>query len=666
MGRFRVSGNVIIGGKRIPTDAPIVTWDESGWNAALPYCIPTLTEPRPQGVPLADGMGPYGKHAPRTTRRYSLRRSLRSFGTHVDRISPGLIKSAIRQFVVHHDGCASADMCFNVLQNERGLSCHFLIDNDGTIYQTVDLALAAWHAERWNEASIGVELCNRGDVRLDPTYYLGTKHGPTRDQEVCEINGHRILAWGYPPKQLDGFARLARALQKLLPNLPLEFPQTSPGVQAQVTLPEPTTLGFAGYIGHYHLIREKWDPGPFDFKKFIKSLRGAFTLPIYVKEPTSPDDVPVVAEQLEDLKVQTDALYKANESGVDGGFFPVGPWGEHRLWHGGVHVAAKQGWPVFAPFPGRILAARMGASSSIGSNNFVLMRHVLAFGESKIEFYSLYMHLADELTAAKPVGWLAKPDGGWAKAGKPGEVVLLDEPIEGGAPIGHVGTAGPGNLAKPQIHVSLFSTSELFTDQASTPWEVIDGTSGGRFCDVSRVLELLDTNRDGRLAREELSDLYASGGGAQSRNLVVLHVSEWTVEPSWTESLKIAADFKHLGPAQIDELVADQVLPGLWWTDEVAEHCRLPKSGEVYHYHPVAFLQFVNQEIAAAAAANPEGPKLTAADTKEIPPSITDDFGDKDGSSMRSNEAAEVDPCDTSLDLQDMVLGFEAPGCGPQ
>ena len=32
-------------------------------------------------------------------------------------------------------------MASSVLQNERGLSCHFLLDNDGTIYQTLDLAL---------------------------------------------------------------------------------------------------------------------------------------------------------------------------------------------------------------------------------------------------------------------------------------------------------------------------------------------------------------------------------------------------------------------------------------------------------------------------------------------------------------------------------------------
>jgi hypothetical protein len=31
----------------------------------------------------------------------------------------------VKQFVIHHDGCTSADMCFNVLHNERRLSCRF-------------------------------------------------------------------------------------------------------------------------------------------------------------------------------------------------------------------------------------------------------------------------------------------------------------------------------------------------------------------------------------------------------------------------------------------------------------------------------------------------------------------------------------------------------------
>ena len=45
-----------------------------------------------------------------------------------------------------------------------GLSAHFMIDADGTIYQTLDLVTRAYHAEEADTDSIGVEICNRGRV----------------------------------------------------------------------------------------------------------------------------------------------------------------------------------------------------------------------------------------------------------------------------------------------------------------------------------------------------------------------------------------------------------------------------------------------------------------------------------------------------------------------
>jgi len=661
MRKYRPSGNLIIANQTFRTDAPIVTFNEPPfWNGKLPHCIPTETEPRPGCIPTAGGAFPYA--GPKVLQRYSIRPALRRYG---DNPPLDAVKAVIRQFVVHHDGCSSADMCFNVLHNERGLSCHFLIDNDGTIFQTMDLALAAWHAAQWNFGSIGVELCNRGDAKKEPNYYSNGKRGPLRNVKTCQINGYKISAFDYTKEQYDAFARLVRALQRLLPNIPLDFPQSSPGQQAWETLPEAASFGFSGYVGHYHLTRQKWDPGPFDFKDFLRKLRGTFCLPMFAKEPKSPDEKPVVPEQSEDLKAATDELHKANEHRADGGFFPVGPWGEARLWHGGVHLAGKRGAPVFAPFPGRLVAARMGSSSLTGSNNFVLLRHEMSLGASKVQFYSLYMHLEDELTATRPVEWMTKEDGGWKKQGKPGEVVLLDEPIEAGAVIGRVGVAGPAELSKPQIHVAFFSNSELFNDIPGSPWEVVDGTAGGRFCEVPRINGLIDSNKDGKLGRAELREFYASGGAQQARNFVTFHVSEWTFEPSWSEALRVPADFKHLKAAEIDALVAEQITPGLWWDDRVAQHCRLPKSGEVYHYNPIRFVAWFNQQLLAAQALAPPG-EIAPHETSEVPPSITDDFGDKDGSSMRSTADVAEDPCNKSLGLQELVLGYDAPECGPQ
>src|SRR5262249_36203292 len=153
---------------------------------------------------------------------------------------------------------------------------------------------------------------------------------------------------------------------------------------------------------------------------------------------------------------------------------------------------------VFAPFAGRIVAARMGPASTVGSTNFVLLRHDMTLGRSKVQFYSLYMHVADESKSATPPEWMGKSEG-WKQA-KPGEVTLLDDPIAAGALIAHVGVAGPAELSKAQIHVEFFSSSELFTDIPGSPWQYVDGTAGGRFCDVKSINDLIDDDKDGTLS----------------------------------------------------------------------------------------------------------------------------------------------------------------------
>src|SRR6185295_14591240 len=52
--------------------------------------------------------------------------------------------------------------CFKVLHDNRDLSVHFMLDLDGTIYQTLDLKERAWHATTSNSRSIGIEIANIG------------------------------------------------------------------------------------------------------------------------------------------------------------------------------------------------------------------------------------------------------------------------------------------------------------------------------------------------------------------------------------------------------------------------------------------------------------------------------------------------------------------------
>ncbi|HEY0192654.1 MAG TPA: hypothetical protein VGC42_16155, partial [Kofleriaceae bacterium] len=123
----RQNGNVIIGGQTFNINAPVVNWTENGWDATKEYCIPTKTDGKPPcGVAGPGRQYPTGPLPVPYTQRYSTRPSLRTSKWNMG-MNPSYeaVKGVIKQFVVHHDGCTSADMCFNVVQNERGLSVHF-------------------------------------------------------------------------------------------------------------------------------------------------------------------------------------------------------------------------------------------------------------------------------------------------------------------------------------------------------------------------------------------------------------------------------------------------------------------------------------------------------------------------------------------------------------
>lgn len=73
--------------------------------------------------------------------------------------------------VIHHTSEKSADEALGVLTNPAlGVSAHYLIGQDGTVYYLIDELARAWHAGEsyWggltdvNSASIGIELDNTG------------------------------------------------------------------------------------------------------------------------------------------------------------------------------------------------------------------------------------------------------------------------------------------------------------------------------------------------------------------------------------------------------------------------------------------------------------------------------------------------------------------------
>lgn len=649
-----------VAGVGFDIDAKVIRWDEGpGYNAMLRQCI-NPSHPCPEG-----GVRPYSEKAKNTgVGRCARRPALRRYGD-----SPPLeaVQSVVRQFIVHHDGCASAQMCFNVLHNERGLSCHFLMDNDGTIYQTMDLSLMAYHAAGFNARSVGIELCNRGDAKRDPSYY--SRKGQKRDKTTVRIHGHIYQCFQYTPGQIDAMFALAKALNRALPNVPLEYPQDTPGHQAWGEIPN--AAQFAGILGHYHTTRRKWDPGPFDFQSLCEKSRGSLCFPIFVKKPERPTDRPTVPDDSDALDAVTQAMYKLNEQKSEGGYFPVGPYGqehESRLWHGGVHLPGTYKQPVYAPFPGRLMAVRMGPDTAVGSANFALLRHDMTVGTGSIRFYSLYFHLANELSdgsGEQPV-WLESES--WKSGKAPGRVVLLDEPLEGGSIIGRYGQGGPIGYRKPQIHFEIFATEEVIdivqqdTDLLLEQWQVIDGTLGGRFSTSKTVNDLLDTSpRDGRISRSELLDFFRKKSERRlTRNMAVLSQSEWTgTIESWLHELERAPDFQALGKDGLRDLIEEQIGPTLWWDEALAKHAKLPRDGVVYHYHPLSFVRFINAKLLQAQALDKDGIGAFDADDAAPPPDgVTDDFDDVSGDSFVDDAELQGEIFDPDIPLEDLVKGF--------
>ena len=109
------------------------------------------------------------------------------------------IAALVDQLVLHYDACGTSRQCFKVLHDRRELSVHFLLDVDGTLYQTLDLAETAWHARQANERSIGVEIANigahapRGPSPLDDWYATDAEGTAPRAPPGAERRAHRRL-----------------------------------------------------------------------------------------------------------------------------------------------------------------------------------------------------------------------------------------------------------------------------------------------------------------------------------------------------------------------------------------------------------------------------------------------------------------------------------------
>lgn len=285
----RKGDEIVVCGQLFHTGTPVVLWmDPGGYDA---YRV----ERRFSAFTNADWAHSKtenpGLDSPN---RYDLRKGLTP--EEVERVRGGgwdlpTLQKYVDQFVLHYDEAGTSRTCFKVLQDSRGLSVHFMLDLDGTIYQTLDLKERAWQATTSNSRSVGVEIANMGAYAVGgdnpfDKWYQPTTNGPTlltipasygdnpertpdfighpaRPEPIFGVvQGQNLEQYDFTPQQYRALIHLTAALCTIFPKIKCDYPKDATGQLINHKLPDDQLKAYQGVLGHFHIQTNKIDPGP--------------------------------------------------------------------------------------------------------------------------------------------------------------------------------------------------------------------------------------------------------------------------------------------------------------------------------------------------------------------------------------------------------------------
>jgi N-acetylmuramoyl-L-alanine amidase len=275
---------VVVCGRSFHAGSRVVLWSSAdGFNAYLPHRFNRPGKTLPSNP--ATGCN--------TPLRYGTRAILLNDDGEPLPVSASeewqLVRRSVDQIVVHYDAAGSSRRCFEVLHDERGLSAHFLIDVDGTIYQTLDVRERGRHAGKSNDRSIGIEIANPGAFPTTEELFLardrarrhdanGTRNIASADRNQGFMTGvvQRRTLHQYPftDAQYRALVSLCGALIEALPGIQPRYPQSRDGKVILRTLTAEEDREFSGIVGHWHVSSNKVDPGPaFDWRRLIRGIQ---------------------------------------------------------------------------------------------------------------------------------------------------------------------------------------------------------------------------------------------------------------------------------------------------------------------------------------------------------------------------------------------------------
>ncbi len=304
----RVGDEIIVAGQLFHTGTRVVTWmDPGGYDA---YRVERRFSPYAESSwektpDAAKNLG--------TPNRYGIRAAALT-PAEIERFRGGgwdlpTLQRVVDQFVLHYDVCGISKACFNVLHDQRGLSVHFMLDLDGTVYQTLDLKERARHATISNDRSIGIEIANMGayppkDTKVldewypkdaagrpyiriparlgDPMFQVpGFVGRPARDERIAgNVQRTDLVQHDLTPEQYAALVKLTAALCRIFPKLTCDYPRDASGALITTKLPDEAWKAYAGVLGHYHVQTNKIDPGPaLNWDLLIRGARRELGLP---------------------------------------------------------------------------------------------------------------------------------------------------------------------------------------------------------------------------------------------------------------------------------------------------------------------------------------------------------------------------------------------------
>lgn len=283
----RRGDEIVVAGQYFHTGAPVVLWtDPGGYDA---YRVER------RFVPIEESSWEKSKDAMKGPNRFDMR-SAGLTPEQIEKFRGGgwdleSLREVVDQFVLHYDVCGTSRTCFRVLHDQRRLSVHFMLDIDGTIYQTMDAKERGWHATVSNTRSVGIEIAHMGaykpgDDKTLSKWYAKDELGNVRitipnekgdggvrtpnfvgrplvnDRITGEVHGEVLEQPDFTPEQYESLSRLVAALHVALPKIELKYPKDADGKLLTRHLTDEELTEFRGVLGHFHVQDDKIDPGP--------------------------------------------------------------------------------------------------------------------------------------------------------------------------------------------------------------------------------------------------------------------------------------------------------------------------------------------------------------------------------------------------------------------